>query len=108
MKKLIGIVAIVGSLSGCAGGVPTDATQAVIDASANLALCVESVVQKDESATPPAPATQVLMDEGLTCAQEASVLVTAIGQEVNSTNTAAAIQKAHTGVMVRRAAAKGH
>lgn len=108
MKKLIGLVIIAGALSGCAGGVPTAATQAVINASASLALCVEAVVQKDESATPPAPVTQVLMDEGLTCSSEAAALVTAIGQEVNSTNTTAAIARSHEGVMARRAAAKGH
>lgn len=104
----IAIIALACALPGCAGGVPTAATQAVINASASLALCVEAVVQKDESATPPAPVTQVLMDEGLTCAQEASALVTAIGQEVNSTNTTAAVARAHEGVMARRAAAKGH
>jgi hypothetical protein len=101
---LLGLVGVAGSLTGCAGGVPTAQTQAVINASAALALCVETVVQHDESSTPPAPVTQVLMDEGLTCGPEAAALVTAIGQETNAANTAAAVANAHAGVMARRAA----
>ena len=111
MKKLIGIAALAGSLAvlpGCAGGVPTPQTQAVIDDSAQLALCVETVVQKDESATPPAPATQVMLDEGVTCGPEAAALVTAVGEEVTTANKAAAIESAHATVMAKRAASKGH
>jgi hypothetical protein len=93
---------------GCSGGVPTPQTQAVIDDSAALALCVEGVIQKDESAVPPAPATQVIVDEGVTCEPEAAALVAAIGQEVNSTNTAAAIAKVHADVSAKRAKKSGH
>jgi hypothetical protein len=104
----LGLVLAV-SQTGCVGGVPTAQTQLVIDDSAQLALCTETVIQKDESATPPAAIPQMLLDEGVTCGPEAAALVTAIGQEVNSTNTAAVIQKAHNSVMARRAAAKaGH
>lgn len=95
------------SLTGCVGGVPTPATQAVIDASANLALCVETVDQHDETETPPAAVTQVLIDEGVTCGPEAAVLVNAIGQETTAANKAAAIEMAHASVASRRAA-RGH
>jgi hypothetical protein len=106
-----GTVAFVESpvaLEGCSGGVPTAATQAVINASAALALCVEAVVQHDETETPPAPVTTVLVDEGMTCASQAAALVNAVGQEVNPTTTAAQIEKAHAAVMAKRAAAAGH
>jgi hypothetical protein len=96
--------------TGCSNP-PTPQTQAVINAAATLALCVETVIQQDESATPPASAPQVIVDEGTTCAGEALALVNAIGQEMTPAPTSAGlIANVHADVMARRAAAKskGH
>ena len=86
----------IGSMVGCAGVVPTPQTQAVITAAANLALCVEGVYQHDESLSPPAALTQIVLDEGVGCASQAIALVTAIGQTVTSATQAAVIAQAHS------------
>ena len=102
------LAAVVGVLSGCVGGVPTPQTQAVINASAQLALCVETVYQADESKSPPAPDAQVVLDEGVTCGPDAAILVAAIGQETSQANVSAAIANQHQIVLAKHAAMKGH
>jgi hypothetical protein len=98
------LVPFTGAGLACANGTPTPQTQVVIDDSAALALCVEGVIQKDESAVPPVQTAQVIVDEGVTCAPEAAALVAAIGQEVNASSTAAVIAKVHADVSAKHAA----
>lgn len=93
----------------CANGVPTPATQAVINASAQLAMCVETVIQRDESTTPPAPMTQVVLDEGLQCGPAAAALVNALGQETSAANQSGVIATVHASIVAHKAAlAAGH
>jgi hypothetical protein len=95
------VVALAMMLCGCSNGVPTPQTQTIIQDSAALALCVEQVYQKDESASPPVGEGQVIVDEGVTCEPEAAALASAIGQDVSTSSKAALVAKAHAQVKAK-------
>jgi hypothetical protein len=96
---LIGGILIFGAfVTGCT---PTPNEQAVIVASENLAACVEAIYVHDENLTPPASPTQVVIDEGATCASQAEALLLAIGQAVNASSEATLIAKYHTDAVAR-------
>jgi hypothetical protein len=106
---LLGIILTFGVLlNGCVNGIPTPQTQTVVTATTNLALCVEQVYVKDEGSTPPAPITQVIIDEGVDCASQALAVLTAFGQENTPAGQTAVIAAAHAEIASRYASRRAH
>jgi hypothetical protein len=99
---ILGAILTVGVLlNGC--NLPAQTAQAIEVASVNLGQCVESVIVKDESATPPVSATQLILDEGTTCSSEAIALLEALGETVTTANEANVVAQAHSLAIARRA-----